>query len=317
MLDPTDSKVSSHVLVLPRPSPRGCDPQLRPLRAGLVLAAVLLPFLALSVPGHAQESRSRAPTLTPIAQSRWTDASASSIHSNSRYAEAPDLEPFVSELSAGSEGAAGQATQSSQILPDAIVAKGNALAAGIIFNKGSGSSSGWSWVEVRFSVETRMTYRARGALNALGGGSHFELQDGNGVPLLVHEASGSIDHVAIDERGLLAPGEYVVLVDAGAAGSGQFWLTQASFELTLEVQPVGRAHDWINPEASQYQARPSTRGAGRPHTPGRSLGFPVGSGEAARDQGQTPPGTDPLFRAQGPRPDPPRRLPSALDGTIA
>lgn len=246
MLDPIASKVSSHDLVLPRAPHGGPDPVSRPLRGRLAIAAVLVPFLALSSPGMAEVWRTPTSPVTWLDQDRFVDASASVELApfSSDSASAPDLGPFEAWVSAGVAGAFAQAFQSSVVEQEGIHAKGEVDSRGFVFLDRAGQSHSGSSLSLRFSVSTRVSYHALGALAASGllgfSGSRVELLREDGTPIFVREATGLDASVTIDEVGLLMPGEYVLELSAGAGGMGQFWSCSASFDLGLDIRGVAR-----------------------------------------------------------------------------
>jgi len=207
----------------------------------------LVPSLLLSSLSLAQEWRTPTSPVTWLDQDRYVDASASAAGSpiSFDFASAPDYGPFQTWVSAGSGGAFAQAFQSSLVEQDGIIAKGGVDSIGLVFGDVAGYSHSLSSVSLRFSVSTRASYHARGALAASGwgsadSGSRVELLQEDGTPIFVREAAGPDASVTIDEVGLLAPGEYVLELWAGAGGTGQFWNRSASFDLGLDIRGVAR-----------------------------------------------------------------------------
>lgn len=202
----------------------------------------LVPTLLLSSLGLAQDWRTPTSPVTWLDQDRFVNASASVEFApfSSDSASAPDLGPFEAWVGAGVGGAAAQAFQSSVVERDGIIAKGGVDSFGFVFPDRTGFSSSQSSLSLRFSVSTRASYHARGALEALGGVSRVELLQEDGTPIFVRQAFGLDESVTIDRRGLLAPGEYVLELWAGAGGAGQVWYQSASFDLALDIRGLGR-----------------------------------------------------------------------------
>lgn len=203
-----------------------------PLRLAAIVSAVWLPSL-----GPARGPASSLPPLTAIAQDRWVQVSASSSgFYDSDFVASPDFGPFRERIGASAGGAFASSAQSSRIELDGIAAKGAAMSSG--FDFGSASSSGISWLSVRFTVASPVRYRARGTLVANGLGSAIvELRRrSDHTQLFVFETSGSNSNVAVDEVGLLARGEYVLRIMAAASDDGQFWWSSAEYDVDFSIE---------------------------------------------------------------------------------
>ncbi|HEX6882282.1 MAG TPA: hypothetical protein VF530_02815 [Planctomycetota bacterium] len=206
----------------------------------------LVPTLLLSSLGLAQDWRTPASPVTWLDQDRWVDATASAEFAplSFDHASAPDLGPFEAWVSAGAGGTFAQAFQNSVVEQEGIHAKGRVDSLAFVFGDRAGQSHSGSSLSLRFSVSTRASYHARGALAASGflglSGSRVELLQEDGTPIFVREATGPDESVTIDQRGLLEPGEYVLELSAGAGGTGQIWNNSASFDLALDIRAVGR-----------------------------------------------------------------------------
>jgi hypothetical protein len=189
--------------------------------------------------------------ITPLQQSRSIHASAHADYSSSQSAWAPDFGPFSDSVAAsagGFDGWAGAgAGQDSEILDEAIVATGGASCSGSLWNLGPTSDS-QSALEVRFSVGTPVAYRASGLLGTavmLDGSDslgHVELEllDAR-LTSLFSVGTTSPEDLVIDESGLLAPGEYVLVASASVGGGTWYWDTSAWFDFRFEVEPCDTA----------------------------------------------------------------------------